>query len=406
MGSSTIPQTTAGASDASFLVAGEGVAWWLCGCAGIVAGIVAVGGLTRLTRSGLSMVDWKPQGGLPPSNEETWIAEFQKYKKYPEYQRSAQDMTLSEFKFIFYMEWGHRMLGRTVGLAFLLPAAYFAMRGRLTGTLRRRCAALGLLGAAQGGIGWWMVKSGLSEDLLVRANQPRVSPYRLTVHLSMAFSLYAGLIWTAADIFKATRPQLIRLVADTGNTINITALTQALKKLSGRSAFATLIVGATVVAGALVAGNDAGRAFNDWPFYAERNFPEGSLEMEPWYRNFTENSGLVQFNHRNLAYASIITVGLTLAAARNPLLWTTLPPTIRRLVLAVKAIVLAQAALGITTLMTYVPTELGSLHQCGALALWTAALLLANLTRGAAASRGVNRAFLRQLERVGTGMTK
>ena len=257
MGTTTTTSTSTAVSNAEncFQVAGEGVAWWLCGCAGLVAGIVAVGGLTRLTRSGLSMVDWKPHGGLPPSGDEEWTVEFEKYKAFPEYQRSDKSMTLSDFKFIYFMEWGHRMLGRTVGLAFVLPAAVFAARGRLTGTLAKRCIGLGALGAAQGAIGWWMVKSGLAEDLLVNAHEPRVSPYRLTVHLTMAFSLYAGLVWTATDIFRATRPQLTKIAADVVGNADIRA---ALRSLSRRSHMAAGFIGLTVVAGALVAGNDAG----------------------------------------------------------------------------------------------------------------------------------------------------
>eukprot|EP00750_Incisomonas_marina_P017861 INCI2537.1.p1 GENE.INCI2537.1~~INCI2537.1.p1 ORF type:complete len:445 (+),score=76.25 INCI2537.1:145-1479(+) len=398
MGTTTTTSTSTAVSNAEncFQVAGEGVAWWLCGCAGLVAGIVAVGGLTRLTRSGLSMVDWKPHGGLPPSGDEEWTVEFEKYKAFPEYQRSDKSMTLSDFKFIYFMEWGHRMLGRTVGLAFVLPAAVFAARGRLTGTLAKRCIGLGALGAAQGAIGWWMVKSGLAEDLLVNAHEPRVSPYRLTVHLTMAFSLYAGLVWTATDIFRATRPQLTKIAADVVGNADIRA---ALRSLSRRSHMAAGFIGLTVVAGALVAGNDAGRAFNDWPMYAERMIPEGALELEPFYRNFTENSGLVQFNHRNLAYASLLSVGATLLAARsNPILWAALPPVVRALAYALSLTVAAQAGLGICTLMTYVPTELGSLHQCGAVVLWTIALVTANITRASAGKNGINRALLRKLE--------
>ena len=240
------------------------MAWWLTGCAGIVASIVAVGGLTRLTRSGLSMVDWKPHGELPPRGDAAWEAEFEKYKLYPEYQRSDKSMTVGDFRFIYLMEWGHRMLGRTVGVAFVLPALYFAARGRLTGRLARRCAVLGTFGAAQGAIGWWMVKSGLSDDLLVRPSDPRVSPYRLTVHLSMAFSLYAGLVWTALDVFRATRPGLASLAA--GPLAHLAAalpggcagVLAALRTLPRYSHLAAGLIGLTIVAGALVAGNDAG----------------------------------------------------------------------------------------------------------------------------------------------------
>ena len=246
-------------ADACFAKAGEPVAWWLCGCAGMVATIVAVGGLTRLTRSGLSMVDWKPHGGLPPQGDKEWQEEFEKYKLFPEYQRSDKSMTLKDFKFIYHMEWGHRMLGRAVGVVFILPAIVFAARGRITGRLARRCVALAGLGAAQGAIGWWMVKSGLAEELLVHSHEPRVSPYRLTVHLTMAFSLYAGLVWTATDIFRTTRPHLTRLAKDAVASVDFLA---ALKKLRKSSHMAAGFIGLTAVAGALVAGNDAGYVDN------------------------------------------------------------------------------------------------------------------------------------------------
>eukprot|EP01031_Cornospumella_fuschlensis_P034890 gene34890-42251_t len=162
--------------------------------------MVSVGGITRLTRSGLSMTDWSLQGKLPPLNEEEWLAEFERYKQFPEWQQ-RRSMTLSEFKFIFFWEYAHRMLGRGIGVAFALPALYFVARGHVPKHLHRRLLLLLGLGGGQGLVGWWMVRSGLEVDPAQR-KEIRVSPYRLAAHLALAFTTYTTLLWTALDAFQ------------------------------------------------------------------------------------------------------------------------------------------------------------------------------------------------------------
>ena len=218
--------------------------------------MVSVGGLTRLTRSGLSMTDWKLQGGLPPSNRAEWEREFQRYKQYPEWQQ-RQSMTLDEFKYIYAWEYGHRMLGRVVGLAFGLPLAYFWTRGRLTPWLKPRALGLLGLGGCQGLIGWWMVRSGLNTDLLPERQKQdvRVSPYRLATHLTMAFVTYSGLIWCGLETL--------------GSKQAVGAGLKHAAKLTPIARGAACLTLVTAISGAFVAGNDAGMAFNVWPYMVD-----------------------------------------------------------------------------------------------------------------------------------------
>jgi len=174
---------------------------WILGTGGLVAGMVHVGGVTRLTKSGLSMTDWKPLGGLPPLTAAEWEAEFDRYKQYPEWQQ-RRSMTLDDFKYIFYWEWGHRMLGRTVGLAFAAPWAYFAVRGRIPAGYHGRMVTLFAMGGTQGLVGWWMVKSGLGDDRRDDRHEIRVSPYRLAAHLGMAVATYGTLVYTGLGILS------------------------------------------------------------------------------------------------------------------------------------------------------------------------------------------------------------
>ena len=230
------------------------VAYWLAGCAGLVGGMVVVGGLTRLTVSGLSMVDWRPQGSLPPLSRREWEIEFEKYKSYPQYKRSERDMTLSEFKTIFYWEWGHRMLGRVTGLAFAGPLAYFAARKKIPRWLWPRLMVMLGLGGTQGLIGWWMVRSGLDEKLLDPHKVARVSPYRLSTHLTMAFTLYSMLTWSVMDLLRPLPSLSLAVSAKAGPLRHLNRLSMMAFGTGG-------LVLCTVVAGAFVAGNDAGRAY-------------------------------------------------------------------------------------------------------------------------------------------------
>lgn len=196
-------------SSAQTVVNHRPVGYWLLGMGGLVAGMVTVGGITRLTRSGLSMTDWKLHGSVPPITTEEWEVEFERYKQFPEWQQ-RQSMTLNEFKFIYFWEYAHRMMGRFIGVAFTVPGLYFAARGMIPKYLYPRMALLFSMGGCQGLIGWWMVKSGLEMDPQQR-REIRVSPYRLATHLSMAFTTYVLLIWTGLDVLRS--PEQMKQIA-------------------------------------------------------------------------------------------------------------------------------------------------------------------------------------------------
>lgn len=363
----------AAAGNGTVTSAERAVAYWLCGCAGMVGGMVLIGGLTRLTISGLSMVDWKPQGSLPPIGRTQWEVEFERYKSYPQWQRSDKNMTLSDFKTIFYWEWGHRMLGRATGLVFAVPLAYFGMRGRIPSWLWPRLGGMFLLGGTQGLIGWWMVKSGLSERTLDPHKVARVSPYRLATHLTLAFTLYSTLVWTAMDLLRPQISLSSAAAAGFKGPLGRVRLLQLLSRGAGALVFTT------VVAGAFVAGNDAGRAYNTFPDMCGEFIPSEAFEMQPLWRNAFENSALVQFNHRYLGMTTASVVGGMLLTARP--VWTLLSTATQISLGAVGGLVVCQVGLGITALLWFVPVELGSAHQVGALSLWTATLVLMHTLR-------------------------
>lgn len=337
--------------------ADRAMAFWLLGTGSAVFGMVVFGGMTRLTRSGLSMVDWKPTQNMPPITKAEWEAEFNKYKQFPEYKLLNRGMTVEEFKSIYYMEWGHRTYGRVLGLVYGLPLLYFMASGRARAVggsnLQMKLMGLFAMGGSQGLVGWWMVKSGLDEKTIV-TSEPRVSPYRLCAHLTMAVGLYTGLLWTGWSLLRPTR------VVPRGSPGFRMAAT-----------LTTSLVGTTMLSGAFVAGNDAGRAFNDWPMYAGRWIPEGIWKAKLGWKNFLENTATVQFDHRMLAYSTLAAVtGVWYRAEKVPNLD-------RKALIGFRALTgaaWAQAALGIITLMTIVPVSLGSLHQAGALTVWTCAL--------------------------------
>ncbi|CAM6107759.1 unnamed protein product [Calypogeia fissa] len=229
------------------------VSLWLFGCSGWVFSMVVLGGVTHLTRSGLSMTEWKFAGGLPPMSREEWDAEFAKYQKSPEYKRVNKGMDLEQFKFIYWMEYAHRMWGRGLGLAFGGPFAYFIAKGYITRPLALRLSALMAMGGAQGLVGWWMVKSGLEEPKSEYA-QPRVSPYRLAAHLSSAFVIYSGLFWTALSVAMPEPPPAVNM-----------AMLEATRKVHKLALPVSALVSVTAVSGAFVAGNDAGHAYNSFP---------------------------------------------------------------------------------------------------------------------------------------------
>lgn len=344
------------------------LAAWLGVCAAWVFGLVCIGGATRLTRSGLSMTDWKFTGEHRPQNEEEWEAEFAKYRASPEFKRLNSTMTVDEFKYIYYWEYGHRMVGRALSLVFGLPALYFASRGMINAALGRRLGLVFLMGGTQGLVGWWMVRSGLQEPLDEYA-EPKVSPYRLAAHLTSAFVIYATLVWTALGVAvphpPATQagPEAVRAARMLGRVAHPVAA----------------LVGVTAVSGAFVAGLHAGLCYNTWPDMNGEMFPSEYFAL-PGLRNLFENSAAAQFNHRTLALTTLFTMaGFWRYGTQLP----ALHPSSRLLLHALMATTCAQVGLGIATLLSHVPVSLGTAHQAGALTLFSLMLgLLYSLRAG------------------------
>lgn len=335
------------------------IGYWLLLLCGMTFAMVVLGGLTRLTHSGLSMTDWSLTGSMPPLTEAGWQAEFARYQAFPEYQKINQGMDLSAFKSIFWFEYSHRMLGRTIGTAFLLPFLYFLGRRAIPRALAPKLLVLFVLGGMQGLIGWWMVRSGL-------VDRPDVSHYRLTTHLGSAFVLYAALLW-------ATLSQL----RDVGSRMPLD------RPLARLMAGVTTVVFVTVLSGGLVAGLNAGFYYNTFPLMGGQVVPPGYLSLEPWWSNLTENPASVQFHHRVLAMATFaLVVGSWLWSRRR-----SLAPDSRRAMGVLLGVALLQVALGITTLLTVVWLPVASLHQAGALLLLSASIWAAHtLWRPARAS--------------------
>ncbi|GAA0187209.1 chaperone [Lithospermum erythrorhizon] len=367
---STAAAVAAGEKDAVKVLVTAGsharrmVGIWLFASAAWVFSMVVLGGVTRLTRSGLSMTDWKFTGSLPPMSAEEWEIEFEKYKQSPEYKRINKGMNIDDFKFIYWMEYAHRMWGRGLGIMFALPFSYFLRKGYITLGLGLRLSGLFALGAGQGLIGWWMVKSGLEEPVSEYA-EPRVSPYRLAAHLTSAFVIYTGLLWTALSVVMPEPPT------------ESVAWVQGAAKVRRLALPVSILVGITAVSGAFVAGNDAGRAFNTFPKMGDTWIPDEILSMKPLLRNFFENTATVQLDHRILATASLVSIG--------SLWWFTrkldIHPAIKSLIGSTAGMAAIQVTLGITTLLSYVPVSLGSAHQAGALTLLSFMVLLNHTTR-------------------------
>uniref|UniRef100_A0A7E4ZW93 Cytochrome c oxidase assembly protein COX15 n=1 Tax=Panagrellus redivivus TaxID=6233 RepID=A0A7E4ZW93_PANRE len=335
----------------------KAIGYWLLGCAGLVYGAVALGGVTRLTESGLSMVKWDLLKTMkPPFSQADWEKEFEIYKQYPEYKfKGGADMTLSDFKFIWTMEYLHRMWGRGIGIAFLLPMGYFWARGRFNGAMKKRMVFATALLLTQGGIGWWMVKSGLDPSQNSDKDVPRVSQYRLATHLTLAFVLYSVFLWTG---FSHILP-----AADHSKLAKI-------KKLRGMAHGSKTLIFTTAIMGAFVAGLDAGLVYNSWPKYADRWVPEHLMSKVPAWRNFFENQVTVQFIHRNLAYLTLLSISATWLVGRR----LGLSPRAKAALHGLMAMGYAQALLGISTLVHFVPVWLAALHQSGSMALISFAL--------------------------------
>lgn len=326
------------------------IAVWLLLCCALVFAMVVLGGVTRLTGSGLSMVEWDPlMGFIPPMNEAEWERVFSLYQASPEYQKINAGMDLDGFKRIFWFEFAHRVLGRTIGIAFLLPFLYFLARGMIRRPLVPKLVAMFVLGGMQGVLGWYMVKSGLVDN-------PHVSQYRLTAHLSLALVIYAYMFWVALGLLSGQR--------QTGST--------APPGLRLSAALLGLLAFVTIMSGGFVAGLKAGFVYNTFPLMDGRWIPEAMFQQEPLWRNFFENMATVQFDHRLLATLTFLGVMAFWFIARR----TISTPQARLGMHLLLAAVVLQVTLGITTLLLYVPVSLAAAHQAGALLLLTALLFL------------------------------
>ncbi len=327
---------------------------WLLTVAALVFMTVLVGGATRLTESGLSIVEWKPVAGiLPPLSDGEWQAEFGKYKAIPQYRELNRGMSLDQFKTIFWWEWAHRLLGRMIGAAFLLPFLWFLWRGWIEPGLRARLWLIFGLGAFQGAVGWWMVASGLAERV-------SVSQYRLAFHLTLACTIYVALLWTARGLSARGRiaaPRRLR---------------------AGALALLVLVL-FQIYLGALVAGLDAGLSYNTWPLIDGSFVPDAARLFfdAPRWHNFFENTLTVQFDHRMMAYA------LWLLALLHAIDAHARGGGIFAGALALAAAVTIQAGIGILTLLSQAPLSLALAHQGMALVVLTAATLHAARLRAA-----------------------
>lgn len=331
---------------------------WLLLCAATIYAMIILGGVTRLTHSGLSIVDWKPVSGIvPPLNESAWRAEFERYREFPEYQKTNRGMSLAEFKRIFYFEYSHRLLGRFIGLIFLLPFLYFYFKRWIAPGLTPKLAVIFALGGLQGMLGWYMVKSGL-------VDVPRVSQYRLAAHLGMAVIIYAYIMWLAFTLLPPPRP--FPISTDRGG------------RYYGFSLGLVGLVFVMILSGAFVAGTRAGFAYPTFPLMAGAWIPDGLFALQPGWRNFFENLTTVQFVHRLLAYLILFyAVGLGVFLLRG-----NTGGHVRAGALILLAAVVVQLSLGIATLLMHVPVALAVMHQAGAIFLFTVVLFLAHRLRG------------------------
>ncbi len=333
----------------------QAISCWLLICLSLIFVMVILGGVTRLTGSGLSMVNWHPvHGAIPPLSAEQWQQEFSNYQQSPEYQKINRDMNVNDFKSIFWFEYSHRMLGRLIGLVFLLPFLYFWWRKKIDPGLTPKLIVMFALGGFQGLLGWYMVKSGL-------VNNPHVSQYRLTAHLLSAILIYGFILWTILDLNQKKTYQALQY-----SSVAIW------RKLSLGLIMLLLL---TVVSGGFVAGLKAGMIFNSFPLMGGQWIPEGVGALSPWYLNIFENMVTVQFNHRWLAMTSgILLLGWYIKGRSR-----FDDPAINRSFKLIGMMVIIQLALGISTLLMQVPVTLAAMHQAGALILFSVMLINVHL---------------------------
>lgn len=328
------------------------VATWLFVCCGLVFAMVILGGVTRLTGSGLSMVDWKPlMGWLPPLNDAEWQRTFDMYKLSPEFLKVNSHMDVNDFKGIFWLEFLHRLLGRMIGIVFALPFIYFLAKGYVVRREWPKYLLMFVLGGLQGVLGWYMVKSGLIDN-------PHVSQYRLTAHLVAAILIYAYMFWVALSLLHA-KPDRHH------------------HAWHGRTVLLTALITLTVISGGFVAGLKAGEIYNTFPMMGSYWIPPGLLALEPVWRNLFDNMTTVQFNHRILAISTFVLIAVFWAKARKAEFTGRSRPAANALL----ATAILQVILGVSTLLLSVPTVLAAAHQAVAVLLFTVALYLTHSLR-------------------------
>ncbi len=324
------------------------IAAWLIACAATIFGMILLGGITRLTDSGLSMVDWKPIAGIiPPLTQADWQDMFLKYQQFPEYQKTNFDMTLEEFKPIFMYEYLHRMLGRFIGILFVIPFLFFFISNRIRPGLTPKLLLLLSLGASQGLLGWYMVQSGLIDN-------PHVSQYRLTAHLGLAVFIYGIIFWTIMDLVALPKYRL--------------------PPLKNFSYAITAMIFLMILSGGLVAGTRAGIPYPTWPLMGDSFIPPGLYNLEPFWLSAFEDMLTIQFNHRIFAY--IISISVVIFAFIT--LRAKLAPPFRIAIFSFLGILGLQVTLGISTLIFYIPIPVAAAHQVCAVALLSASLYVSH----------------------------
>lgn len=333
------------------------IAIWLLICCALVFAMIVVGGVTRLTDSGLSIVEWQPiVGTMPPITQQDWDVLLEKYRATPQYQQVNKGMSVDEFKSIFWWEYFHRLLGRLIGLVFFIPFVYFLIKKQIDRPLGIKLTGIFVLGGLQGFMGWYMVMSGL-------VNDPHVSQYRLTAHLGLAFIIFAAMFWVAMGLLS---PQPVSQQAD--------------EKIQGLRKFSfglSLLIFIMILSGGFVAGIRAGMAYNTFPLMNGHLIPPDLFILEPWYRNFFDNITTVQFDHRLIAWTLAFLVPLFWLKSRK----VELPGTTRLACNLFLLMLIIQISLGIATLLHVVPIPLAASHQGGAVLLFAASLWVSHRLR-------------------------
>jgi cytochrome c oxidase assembly protein subunit 15 len=337
--------------------------------------MVMLGGITRLTQSGVSITEWQPVIGIvPPVSHADWVAEFDKYKLIPQYRELNAGMSLAQFKTIFLWEYVHRLWGRLIGVVYLLPFLYFLARGRVPRRLGWPLAGVFALGAAQGALGWYMVESGL-------VGRVEVSQYRLVAHLAMALAIYAATLWIALGLLSSIIPAKAGIQGCSTDRLPLDARARGHdgnERIWRRAAEVLIaLVTLTICAGGFTAGLHAGLTYNTFPLMDGHFLPAGYAQLRPFWRNWFENVAAVQFDHRLLAETTVATVLLLWLAGRR----AAMQPAARLALHALLAAALLQFALGVSTLLLVVPIPLAAAHQAGAVLLLTAAIVFRHTLR-------------------------